>query len=67
MKTIYVVDAINFSDRLYFETEDDAVSFAGDQLDMGLQSEVSYEEVTEAEFARRMETMEVPDGQGDPQ
>ena len=67
MKTIYIVRASNFTDALYYETEDDAVSFAGDNLDMGCKTEVISQEVSEDEFARRMATMELPDGQGDPQ
>lgn len=58
MKQIVVVHAENFVDTLYYETLEDARDFVTDQLDEGIFTVIaSVDEVTDDEFACRMETM----------
>jgi hypothetical protein len=63
VKTIYVVQAENFDDTLYYDDLEGAEGFVKDQLEMDFQTDiVSVDEVTDEEFDRRMATMEQEDG-----
>ena len=67
MKTIYIVRSSNFVDLLYFATKEDADDFVHDNTFKQCKNTITSEEVTEVEYDRRMATMVMADGQGDPQ
>lgn len=60
MKTVYIVKSTNFGNEpCFYETAENALNFVKDEIEMGAACTVEAHEVSEADFAVCMSTMEL--------